>query len=282
MKHVSFIALAGPAIAQSTVTIYGRVDLGLAQYADAAGSPENKEVRQQSGCRLGFRGSEDLGGGLSAFFDIQHRFNADTGDETTTRFWEGQSVVGIAHTGWGRFYLGRTESPSYALVELPADPWSNDTVAQLTQIVRGRIGTNRTSSSVNYRATFGGLTVQAQIAEAADNPSTAAVTGVDPLSGLFVTAGGTIDDRPYGVAANWAAGPLMIAGGYENPPDADDHWTSLFAAYNFGVARVGPFFGDGKNVLADKVRGYALWPPRRSAPPNFARATASWRTTHAA
>jgi predicted porin len=256
---LAIVAVAGPALAQSHVTLYGRIDLGLAQHADAAGTTDDEEVRQESGSRLGFRGAEDLGGGLSAFFDIQHRFDADTGDVTTSRFWEGQSVVGIAHTSWGRVSLGRTESASYALVELPADPFANDTVAQGTQIVRGRIGTNRNSSTVNYRGTFGGLTVQAQIAESEENPSTAAITGVDPVTGLYTTVGGTIDDRPHSVAASYTAGPLQIAAGYENPPDADDHWAVASASYNIGVAKVGLFFGDGKNVLAEKMRGYLLW-----------------------
>ena len=55
--------LAGAAQAQSSVTVYGRVDLSVAQQADAV---DNKEIRNGSGSRLGFRGVEELGGGLRA------------------------------------------------------------------------------------------------------------------------------------------------------------------------------------------------------------------------
>ena len=260
-KHVLVAAvlatLAGTTLAQSTVTIYGRVDLGVAQYAEAAGSLKNKEVRQASGSRLGFRGVEDLGGGLNAFFDLQHRFDADTGTVTSPRFWEGQSIVGIGRNGWGSVYLGRTDSATYGLVEVPADPFLTETVAHATQIIRGRIGTNRNSSSINYRGVFGPVTFRAQIAEAEENPSTPAITGVNG-AGRFTTTNGTIDKRPYSLAASYAAGPVWLAAGYENPPDRDDHWAVVAGSYDFGPAKVGAFFGSGKNVLGQKVRGHLL------------------------
>src|SRR5262249_11633182 len=77
-------AVAGAASPQSNVTIYGRVDLSLAQQADAI---DNKEVRNGSGNRLGFKGTEELGDGLRAVFQLEHRFNGDDGKQTTDRFW---------------------------------------------------------------------------------------------------------------------------------------------------------------------------------------------------
>ncbi len=67
--------LTAPAAAQQ-VTLYGRLDLSIAQRADAA---DNIELRNGSGSRFGVRGSEDLGGGLRAVFGLEHRFDADTG-----------------------------------------------------------------------------------------------------------------------------------------------------------------------------------------------------------
>ena len=58
--------------AQSEVTIYGRVDLG---YVKDVGSSV-KTLRDGATSMLGFRGAEDLGGGLSVFFDLDHRFIA--------------------------------------------------------------------------------------------------------------------------------------------------------------------------------------------------------------
>ena len=85
-------AFAGAASAQSSVTLYGRVDLSLAKNIGS----DAKGVQNGSGSRLGFRGVEDLGGGMKAIFNIEHRFNADTGELTNAaKFWQGRSIVGL-------------------------------------------------------------------------------------------------------------------------------------------------------------------------------------------
>ncbi len=245
MKHTtSTIALAvltaciGSAAAQSnSVTLYGRVDLSMRQSADTV---KNREIANGSTSRLGVRGIEDLGGGLAAFFDIQHRFNADNGTQADTRFWEGRSIVGLQGS-FGRTFLGRFESSVYEIVELPADPWGADTVAANATIIRGRIANNRISNSINYRYSGGGITFGAQFAEAEDN-----------------LQNGTADDRPYNVAAGYAAGPIYVAIGYENPPDADDNWLAVSGSYNMGFAKLGAFFGNGRNALDQKHQAWLL------------------------
>ena len=95
-------AFAGAASAQSSVTLYGRVDLA----AGKTFGSENHGIANGSGSRFGVRGVEDLGGGLSAIFNIETRFDADTGatqnmsvltagGATTNRFWSARSIVGL-------------------------------------------------------------------------------------------------------------------------------------------------------------------------------------------
>src|SRR6516225_1582592 len=71
--------LASPAFAQSSVTIYGKIDLGL---VIDSGSSAGKSVRISSGVtggsRLGFKGVEDLGGGYKAAFQLETGFCADS------------------------------------------------------------------------------------------------------------------------------------------------------------------------------------------------------------
>eukprot|EP01036_Dinobryon_divergens_P044212 gene44212-58978_t len=96
--------LAGVAAAQSNVTVYGRVDLSVAQQAAA---PDNKEVRNGSGSRLGFRGTEDLGGGLKATFVLESGINAQSGTlGQGGRAFGRQSFVGLGND-WGTLRLGR-------------------------------------------------------------------------------------------------------------------------------------------------------------------------------
>ena len=63
-------AFAGAASAQSSVTLYGLIDANLGK--DIGSSA--KRMAQGASSRLGFRGAEDLGGGTSAIFQIEHRF----------------------------------------------------------------------------------------------------------------------------------------------------------------------------------------------------------------
>ena len=88
-----------------------------------------------SGSRLGVRGVEDLGGGLQALFNIEHRFNADTGAlrcSDPARFWHGRSIVGL-QGGFGQFVLGREYTTSFRQSQLVADPWGWDTVVAATR-----------------------------------------------------------------------------------------------------------------------------------------------------
>ena len=236
---LALAALGGNAFAQSSVTVYGRVDLSLAQQADAV---DNKEVRNGSGSRLGFRGTEDLGDGLKAFFQIEHRFNADEGTQTNgTRFWEGKSIVGL-EGAFGRAWLGREENPAYTYSQSVADPWATDTVASNGSIVNGRIGSTRYSNTVNYRFSAAGFTAAAQVAEAEGNtPATGAAT-----------------KKPYSLGGSYVNGPIVVGVGYENPAAEEDYWATINGSYDFGMVKVGAFFGTGHDGSDDKRQAWLL------------------------
>lgn len=229
---VAALATAFSATAAAQVTLYGRVDLSVAQQADAV---KNTELRNGSGSRFGVRGTEDLGDGLKAVFQLEHRFNADTGSQSNaTRFWEGKSIVGL-EGGFGRLTLGREENPAYTLSQNPADPWGGDTVAGNGSIVAGRIGSTRYSDAVNYRYAGGGFTFGAQMTE-----------------------GDGLDDRPYSLGLAYAAGPVRLGLGYENPGDADDDWLTLSGSYDFGAFRLIGLVGNGDNANGQKHRSWLL------------------------
>ena len=217
-------------LATAQVTVYGRIDLSLAQQADAV---KNTELRNGSGSRFGLRGTEDLGGGLRAVFQIEHRFNADTGG-AGTRFWEGKSIVGLEGS-FGRITMGREENPAYTYSQNPADPWGSDTVASNSSIINGRIGTNRYSSSLNYRYSGGGLTFGAQITEGDD-----------------------VDNRPYSLGLAYAAGPLRLGVGFENPGNSVDSWITVNGSYHFGAVALRGLIGSGTHVNGQKHQSWLL------------------------
>ena len=101
-------AAGAAACAQSSVTIYGSVD----QYVSHLRSSSGRSVTAlEDGAvlrsRLGFRGREELGGGLYARFQLEMGINADNGTQAeSTRGFDRQSWVGLGG-GWGEVRLGR-------------------------------------------------------------------------------------------------------------------------------------------------------------------------------
>src|SRR5215216_6277537 len=114
-------AFAGAASAQSSVTIYGSLDMalmkgngGTAPNPGALGTSKAYNVAQSNSSRLGFRGNEDLGGGLSAQFQIEHRFHPDDGQlDNQNVFWAARSYVQLSSASAGRIYLGREYTPAF-------------------------------------------------------------------------------------------------------------------------------------------------------------------------
>jgi predicted porin len=103
-------AAAGGAFAQSSVTIYGRLNLTVESRKFGDADRQNDVVDNSS--RIGFKGTEDLGGGLKAGFQIEHGFNADTGTARSTTFWNRQSEVNLSG-GFGSVRLGAWTPDSY-------------------------------------------------------------------------------------------------------------------------------------------------------------------------
>jgi len=242
---LAVLAFAGTASAQSSVTIYGKVDMALGKPIGT----KDKQVRDGGGSRIGFRGQEDLGGGMFAIFGFEHRFNPDTGTQTETTaapvgtFWNGYSWVGI-RAGFGQLTLGRHYTAAFTDIQNQIDPFGGDTIAALREsgIRPGGIAKTRVSDSVRYDITAAGVKFAASVGE---STQTAATGGVGP-------------DRPWSVAANYSAGPLFIGAGYEDPQGANDKLVTVGARYGFGPVTLRLGYSDGKNNVGtgQKVRGF--------------------------
>lgn len=110
-------AFAGAASAQTSITIYGIVDAGYRYEKGISGTTDDSNHRlqsgQQSGSRLGFKGTEDLGGGLQAVFTLENGFNIDDGTMgQNNRLFGRQAWVGL-NGGFGSVKLGRQQTPLY-------------------------------------------------------------------------------------------------------------------------------------------------------------------------
>ena len=226
--------VAGTASAQSAVTIYGKLDIGARK---AIGS-DDKEIATGGDSRIGFRGVEDLGGGLKAFFGIEHRFFPDTGMQDGGQFWKGISHVGL-QGGFGRFSLGRQYTAAFSLAQNQIDPFGGDTVAQLRDVTMrvGGITKVRVDGSLRYEFSAAGFTVAASTAESDKN-------------------GGP--DRPLALGGLYRSGPLMLAAGYEDPAGANDEQWNIGGGYTFGNATVTAGYASGTTDADVDAKGWML------------------------
>ena len=160
---LAVLAASGAAMAQSSVTLFGVVD---ATYAYGNGSVANRSQLTNSGynsSRLGFRGVEDLGGGLSASFWLEAGVNNDngTGGVTNTNNQAATSTGGgltfnrrstvSLNGGFGEVRLGRDYTPQFWNLTV-FDPFGTNGVGT-TQTLNSSLGgptTVRASNAIGY------------------------------------------------------------------------------------------------------------------------------------
>ena len=260
-------AFAGAASAQSSVTLYGLVDVNLGKDIGSAA----KRMAQGASSRLGFRGAEDLGGGTSAIFQLEHRFRPWNGtinggngvNGSPVTFWQARSYVGL-QGGFGNVRLGREYDGAFFHSEVVADPWGWDTVVS-SMTVGVTSGSASANFNVNRAVTYnspnmGGFTFSGQIAESNDNCGASGIANGGATFGVCVK-------RPYSFGASYAAGPLSVGFGYNNPGTDNpavagnqsvDRFMGLRASYDLGVVKLWGFLGDGKSATNAKVKSNLL------------------------
>ena len=168
-KHITALAIsaaiASPlaAQAQSSITTYGIIDAAVEYYtnADAAGNSVTRMPSLGGGMfpsRIGFRGQEDLGGGLKAVFVLENGFAPDTGVlGQGNRLFGRQANVGLSGD-WGTVTFGR----NYNMLTIST--YDVDIIGP-SQYGLGSldpfIPNGRSDNSVAYRGTFQGVTAGA-------------------------------------------------------------------------------------------------------------------------
>ncbi|MBC7601482.1 MAG: porin [Ramlibacter sp.] len=264
---LAVLASAGSAFAQSSVTLFGVVDATL---AFGRGNVSNKTALTNSGynsSRLGFRGVEDLGGGMSASFWLEAGLNNDngTGAGTNTNN-QGTGAAAAAaggqgltfnrrstaslSGGWGEARLGRDYSPQFWNLTV-FDPFGTNgvgTTQTLNSIITGPTAV-RASNSIGYflPANIGGFYGQGQY-YLGENNSNAGVVCTTP--GVPAGCGSTSSDgRGYGIRVGYAAGPFNVAGAFSRTRylAGTVHQSNLGGQYDFGVAKLMAHVSRDKN-----------------------------------
>lgn len=237
---LAVMAAAGAASAQSSVTLFGIVDATLAH---GTGSVSNKTQLTNSGynsSRLGFRGTEDLGGGMSASFWLEAGLNNDNGSGANTNTnnqstgstggggltFNRRSTVSLAG-GWGELRLGRDYTPQFWNLTV-FDPFGTNGVGT-TQTLNSIVTTStavRASNSIGYflPPNLGGFYGQVQYYLGENNSG----------------AANEDDGRGYGLRLGFASGPFNVAVAYSRTDylAGDERQSNIGGQYDFGMAKV--------------------------------------------
>ncbi|HAT31625.1 MAG TPA: porin, partial [Janthinobacterium sp.] len=126
LTSLSSLFVGGAAMAQSSVTLYGVVDMGLSQdRGGLAGTATRVTSGMATQSRWGVRGTEDLGDGLAAFFVIEGGIHADTGGSTQNNTLFGRNTALGLHNGLGSLSLGLQDTPLFTTLNTIVDPFRN-------------------------------------------------------------------------------------------------------------------------------------------------------------
>ena len=255
------IAASSAAFAQSSVTLYGVVDASVESVKGNAGGKSTTFNRVSSDnlatSRVGFKGVEDLGGGLKAKFQLESAIKADTGaNGNSTRFFDRAAWVGLASAEAGELRIGRQDSLIGAQIADAIGAQAYD--ASVVAGTSGGVTFRRIDNALTYIApTFvPGLTLSAQVTTAAD-ATTAGNNNAEATSGSKF-------GRGYGFAANFVQGPVAAGLSYINvnsQQKLQQEIVGLFAygAYDLGVAKLTAFYNDDTNDGNRAVNGHRLY-----------------------
>jgi len=257
LNKKAFILMAlvgGAAQAQTTnVQIYGIMDAGVVhESGGVAGGITKITSGVGSASRIGFKGVEDLGNGMSAFFTLETGAKIDTGElDATNTIFNRQAFVGLKTTA-GSVALGRQYTPWHSTLSQVADPFGTGFAGSSKMLFPDSGSNVRTSNTVTYAApvTNG---VNVDLAYSAGEQTTFAA------------------GRQFGGDIGYANGPLTVRLAYNvknsDVVPATNHTlarnTLLAANYDFKVVKLYAAYGADKGFnasLIPNLNAYAVKP----------------------
>jgi predicted porin len=193
-------AFAGVASAQSSVTLFGIVDLNLRNVKNGSTSLKSMSTDGINSSRLGFRGVEDLGGGLRAGFWLEGALAPDVGT-SGGQTWQRRSTVSLMG-GFGEIRLGRDYTPTF---------WNHT--------IFDPFGTNGIGAQTNLQTQLGQTSMLSGGATTLVRANNSIGYFLPSMGGLYgqvmVAAGeGVAGNKYVGGRLGYAAGPINVAFAY--------------------------------------------------------------------
>lgn len=207
------------AFAQSNVTVYGLVDAALVHEKNGGtASATRLDSGGQSGTRLGFKGTEDLGAGLKANFVLEAGFTLDDGALSQGALFGRQAYVGLSGS-FGAINLGRQKAPMYDVMD-KLDPFRIGMAGDANRLFKTTVRIN--NALTYFTPVVNGLSGNVMLALGESQVSASA-------------------NKTLGLALNYDKGRLETAFAYHktyNATGSDSvRKTLLGANYNFGPVK---------------------------------------------
>jgi GBP family porin len=261
---------AGVAQAETSVTLYGIIDTGIG-YNKISGAPDALNANGsrfgmingvQNGSRWGLRGSEDLGDGLRAVFQLESGFDSGNGKSAQNgRLFGRQATIGLASDSWGQLDFGRQTNISSKYFG-SIDPFGAGFGQANIGAAFSAANTQRYDNMVMYQTpSFSGFQFGIGYSFNADDQNTAQ-TG-------FATADNT---RAITTGLRYVNGPLNVAFSYDQLngsnkmantfTEATPRMYAIGGSYDFEVVKLalayarttdGWFAGQGLNSNAGNI-----------------------------
>jgi predicted porin len=254
---LAVLAAAGAASAQSSVTLYGRVDAGLVSAKDEVGF-KSGEVRNDGVTRTkldsnvlnnslwGIKGSEDLGNGLKANFVLESGMSLDDGSAAdATKSFNRKATVGLSGN-FGTVELGRNYT-AYDSLRGATNNTADTNMSVTGDVFKAGLSsatdTKDYASRVNHSVRFdsnvySGFSGSASYAFGENKEATAGAKSTDNLA----------------LHVKYANGPLLV--GYAHQTEmaatgADTKYNLFAGSYDFGVAKLNAGYNTGKRAASE-------------------------------
>jgi len=216
---LAVLAASGAAMAQSSVTLYGVADVVIHK-------DKGVDTKMTSGgvstSRIGFKGTEDLGGGLKANFKFEQGLDLTNGGLKGNGF-DREAWLGLSGA-FGEVQMGHTYS-ALDNVAAAADPAFDSNVIDPTNILASRGYKYSPTSNILYVSpSFGGFQG-------------------------YVSYSLPSSTKVMSLGATYANGPVAVAFGYQDDSDiGGDKYTTINGSYDFGMAKLLAGWGKTKNA----------------------------------
>jgi predicted porin len=295
-------AIAGTAQAQSSVTVYGVIDeayVGANQRFANPGQTVNNNSASgvtntttsaitsgaESTSRLGFKGNEDLGGGLSAFFTYEIALDPNKGDVIALNYTQNrQSFIGVKKAGVGAISFGTQYTPIFDAASMTDPGMLNNMMGNV--IYDKGVGTNptwsptaqgnaaqtmptayqysamsnnssfivRAANSLKFQSeSFAGFNVNAFAVVAQANSNSVAAQTAGTTTAGYQAGAGNVNSTAWGLGANYAWQKLFVTANYQSFSDKTAYTqNTVTGVYNVGAPTMGGFAGQVSPGTNDK------------------------------